>query len=75
VPRDIVDDNGAATDSLNRAGENGTPEYRNENGSTIHDVENDDDEEEEEEEEEEEGDEEHPGEVSIGKKIFRFFTT
>ena len=41
-----------------------------EDGSTIHEVENDDDEEEEEEEEEE-----HLGEVSIGKKIFRFFTT
>ncbi|XP_020203329.1 protein CROWDED NUCLEI 3 isoform X2 [Cajanus cajan] len=71
VPRDIVDDNGAATDSLNRVEENGTPEYRDGDGSTIHDVENDDDEEEYEEEEEEE----HPGEVSIGKKIFRFFTT
>ncbi|RDY01416.1 Protein CROWDED NUCLEI 1, partial [Mucuna pruriens] len=49
VPRDIVDDNGAATDSLNRVEENGMPEYRDEDGSTIHEVEDDDEEEEEEE--------------------------
>ncbi|XP_014519834.1 protein CROWDED NUCLEI 3 isoform X1 [Vigna radiata var. radiata] len=61
VPRDIVDDNGAAE-------ENGTSEYRDEDGSTIHDVENDDDDYEDE-------DEEHLGEVSTVKKIFRFFTT
>lgn len=69
LPKDVVDDNAAATETLNRVEENGTPEYQDEDGSTIHEVENDDDDEEEEEEEE------HPGEVSIGKKIFRFFTT
>ncbi|XP_027359977.1 protein CROWDED NUCLEI 3-like [Abrus precatorius] len=63
VPRDIVDDNGAAINSLDRVEENGTPEYGDEDGSTSHEVENDNEEEEEE------------GEVSIGKKIFRFFTT
>ncbi|CAJ1932233.1 unnamed protein product [Sphenostylis stenocarpa] len=72
VPRVIVDDNGAATDSLNRVEENGTPEYGEEDGSILHEVENDDDDEGDEEEDE---DDEHPGEVSIGKKIFRFFTT
>ncbi|KAL2347358.1 hypothetical protein Fmac_001358 [Flemingia macrophylla] len=71
VPRDIVDDNDAATNSLNRVEENDIPEFRDEDGSTIHYVENDDEKEDEDEEEEEE----HPSEVSIGKKIFRFFTT
>ncbi|XP_061339258.1 protein CROWDED NUCLEI 3 [Gastrolobium bilobum] len=71
VPRDIIDDNGAATNSVDRVEENGTPEYGDEDGSTIYEVENNN---EEEEEEEEEG-EEHPGEVSIGKKILKFFTT
>ncbi|KAK7407606.1 hypothetical protein VNO78_09559 [Psophocarpus tetragonolobus] len=65
--RDIVDDNGPAPDSMNRVEENGAPESRDEDGSTIHEEVEDDDYDDEEEE--------HPGEVSIGKKIFRFFTT
>lgn len=73
VPRDIVDDNGAATNSVNHVEENGTPEYQDQDESTIHEVENEGDDDYGDEEEEEE--EEHPGEVSIGKKIFRFFTT
>lgn len=76
VPRDIVDDNGAATDPVNLVEENGTPEYRDEDGRTIHEVENEgDDDDDDDGEEDEEEEEEHPGEVSIGKKIFRFFTT
>ncbi|KAK7309987.1 hypothetical protein RJT34_07164 [Clitoria ternatea] len=70
VPRDIVDDNGGATNSVDCLEENGTPEHGDEDESTIHEVEND-----EEEEDDDDEEEEYPGEVSIGKKIFRFFTT
>ena len=45
LPKDVVDDNAAATETLNRVEENGTPEYQDEDGSTIHEVENDDDDE------------------------------
>lgn len=79
VPRDVIGDNGAATNSVDRVEENCSPEYGDEDGSTIHDVENDDDEcgggGDDDEEEEEEEEEENPGEVSIGKKILKFFTT
>lgn len=49
---------------------NGTTEYgdEDENGSPTH-------EEEEDEEDFDEDDSEHPGEVSIGKKIWTFFTS
>ncbi|XP_020979882.1 protein CROWDED NUCLEI 3 isoform X2 [Arachis ipaensis] len=41
VPRDIVDDNGAVTNSVDRVEENGATEYEDEGGSTILGVEND----------------------------------
>ena len=75
LPRDIVDDNGAVTNSMDRMEENGTLEYGDEDGSTIHEADDKGEGEEEEEEEEDEEEDEHPGEMSIGKKIFKFFTT
>lgn len=56
---------------MDRIEESGTLEYGDEDGSIVNDVENEDEGEEEDEDEEEED----PGEVSIGKKIFKFFTT
>ncbi|XP_028776393.1 protein CROWDED NUCLEI 2 isoform X2 [Neltuma alba] len=81
-PRDIVDDNGDEP----KPGEvelseevNGTQDYEDEYGSTIQEaeIEYDDEEDEEEGEEEDEAEQEdhNPGEVSIGKKILKFFTT
>jgi hypothetical protein len=57
---------------VDRIEESATLEYGDEDGSIVNDVENEDEGEDEEEDEEEEED---PGEVSIGKKIFKFFTT
>lgn len=74
IPSDNVDDNGATTNSVDHIEESGTLEYGDEDGSIVNDVENEDEGEDEDEEEDEE-EEEDPGEVSIGKKIFKFFTT
>ena len=68
----MVDENGEdATKSIEHVElseeVNGTAEYEEEGGSTIHEIEN-----EYEEEEEEEEEDEHPDEMSIGKKIFKF---
>ncbi|CAJ2665799.1 unnamed protein product [Trifolium pratense] len=76
IPRDNIDNNGATTNPVDRVEESGTLEYGGEDGSIINnDVENEEREEDEDEEEDEEEEEEDPGEVSIGKKIFKFFTT
>ncbi|CAI8594249.1 unnamed protein product [Vicia faba] len=76
MPTYIIDDNGATTNSVDHVEESGTLEYGDEDGSIINDIENEDKGEEEEEEEEgEEEEEEDPSEVSIGKKILKFFTT
>lgn len=68
-PRDIVDDNGdeaKPVENVDLSEEvNGTQEYGDEDGSTLKEIENEYGEEEE----------EHPVDVSIGKKILKFFTT
>lgn len=75
-PRDIVDDNGDGAkpvESVQLSEEvNGSHEYGEEDESTVHEVENEYDDEEDEDVDDEEED---PSAVSIGKKIFKFFTT
>ncbi|XP_058778835.1 protein CROWDED NUCLEI 3-like [Vicia villosa] len=75
IPTYIIDGNGATTNSVDHVEESGTLEYGDEDGSIINDIENEDEGEEEEEEGEEEEEEEDASKVSIGKKLFKFFTT
>lgn len=86
-PRDIVGDNGDEPEPETKPAEvelseevYGTQEYGEEDGSTIQEAETEYEDEEVESEEGVEGvadeeEENHPGELSIGKKIFKFFTT
>lgn len=82
MPRDVVGDDGAETTSVDPVEENARAEHGDEDGSRFHEIENDNEGEEEveaeegeEDEEEEDDEDEDPGEVSIGKKIYKFFTT
>ncbi|XP_057447925.1 protein CROWDED NUCLEI 3 isoform X2 [Lotus japonicus] len=82
LPRDVIGDDGAETTSVDPVEENARAEHGDEDGSRFHEIENDNEGEEEveaeegeEDEEEEDDEDEDPGEVSIGKKIYKFFTT